>query len=206
MSSDGDWFQKAFGFKEVTGKDYQKTYENFSLDGQVLISQYKKDTPYQAGTFETPSLEELRGRLAKLPIEVSMKGKLRVKEVVGDVTEFHIAPENAYALFQAASQFNCLEHTSERGIPENGITCYSYDKTQGPACATACGPGTVMRNYFALAGKPQSQMEQLENLKDIELLLDNKKKGFFPSEVWLHHGFEQLATTSGGLHEGQCWH
>ena len=33
-------------------------------------------------------------------------------------------------MFQAASQFNCLEFVDPYVIPEEGVTQYVYDKTQ----------------------------------------------------------------------------
>jgi hypothetical protein len=33
-------------------------------------------------------------------------------------------------------------------VPEHGVTVYSGDPTQGPACALACAAGSVYRNYF----------------------------------------------------------
>ena len=32
--------------------------------------------------------------------------------------------------------------------PEDGVTCYQNDRTQGPACAIAAGAATIYRNYF----------------------------------------------------------
>jgi hypothetical protein len=32
--------------------------------------------------------------------------------------------------------------------PEDGVTVYAADPTQGPACALACAAGSVYRNYF----------------------------------------------------------
>ena len=49
---------------------------------------------------------------------------------------------------QVASGFNCLEFVSEDSCPEDGITCYELDRTQGPACAISCAPATLYRNYF----------------------------------------------------------
>ena len=39
---------------------------------------------------------------------------------------------------------NLRRHT----VPEDGVTIYSADPTQGPACALACAAGSVYRNYF----------------------------------------------------------
>jgi hypothetical protein len=47
----------------------------------------------------------------------------------------HRLPENAGALFQVASQFNLLEMVSPSVTPEDGVTRYQDDHTQGPACA-----------------------------------------------------------------------
>merc|ERR1711966_121066 len=84
-----------------------------------------------------------------------------------------------FSFFQAASQFNCLEFVSESVTPERGITCYQNDPTQGPACATACAAGTVVRNYFALDGEAQSKDRQIQNLKDCEELIENDKRNYF---------------------------
>ena len=48
-------------------------------------------------------------------------------------------PENAGALFQVASQLNLLEMTGPEVTPEDGVTIYQDDRTQGPACAIAAG-------------------------------------------------------------------
>jgi hypothetical protein len=61
----------------------------------------------------------------------------------------HQRPENAGALFQVASQFNLLEMMSPSVTPEQGVTRYERDPTQGPACAVAAGAATIYRNYFA---------------------------------------------------------
>jgi hypothetical protein len=55
--------------------------------------------------------------------------------VTGDVRRMHLLPESAGALFQLASQFNLLEMTGPEVTPENGVTIYQHDHTQGPACA-----------------------------------------------------------------------
>ena len=61
-------------------------------------------------------------------------------------------PENAGALFQVASQLNLLEMTGPEVTPEDGVTIYQDDRTQGPACAIAAGAATIYRNYFAPVG------------------------------------------------------
>ena len=51
-----------------------------------------------------------------------------------------------------ASQFNVLEMISEHVTPEEGVTRYAWDRTQGPACAIAAGAATIYRNYFVPVG------------------------------------------------------
>ena len=66
----------------------------------------------------------------------------------GDVLELHALPENEGALFQAASQFNCLEMGTPSAVPEDGVRIYATDNTQGPACALACACRTYMLHRF----------------------------------------------------------
>lgn len=175
-----NWFETIFGFNECPRGGKNEAKSNFTLAGTVLTSKHLPGRPFEAGTFTTPSLEELRHAVKLEEASKKIPGQLRAQEITGDVSEMHTKRENAFALFQAASQFNCLEHTSERGLPEHGITCYSGDHTQGPACATACAPGTVVRNYFAFNGeREQSKDRQVTNLLEVEQLLDNEKENYF---------------------------
>ena len=81
----------------------------------------------------------------------------------------HQSPGNAGALFQVASQFNLLEMDGPTVTPEDGVTRYKDDPTQGPACAIAAGAATIYRNYFApVAGSlGQSKERQLDGLADL---------------------------------------
>jgi hypothetical protein len=78
----------------------------------------------------------------------------------------HRAPEYAGALFQVASQFNALEMVGPNVTPEDGVTRYQHDHTQGPACAIAAGAATIYRNYFVpVAGSiGQTAKRQLDGL------------------------------------------
>jgi hypothetical protein len=78
----------------------------------------------------------------------------------------HRAPEYAGALFQVASQFNALEMTGPNVTPEDGVTRYQHDHTQGPACAIAAGAATIYRNYFVpvASGIGQTADRQLDGL------------------------------------------
>lgn len=162
------WFEKLTGFKE--GK-VEELRNNLSVSqGKLICSANGKE--YQIGNLEIPKLETLRKRISFS----DFKGQIEVSEKVGDVKAMHRLPDNANSVFQAASQFNLLEMTSPRITPEFGITDYAYDKTQGPACAIACGAGTVYRNYFVKLENGQigqSKFHQIDCLSEIGKELKN---------------------------------
>jgi hypothetical protein len=94
---------------------------------------------------------------------------------VADVRQLHSEAVNAGALFQVASQFNMLEMTGPGIRPEDGVTRYEHDRTQGPACAIAAGAVTIFRNYFAPVGDRlgQSETHQLDGLERVEIRRHN---------------------------------
>ncbi|QDV61150.1 hypothetical protein Mal65_02730 [Crateriforma conspicua] len=61
----------------------------------------------------------------------------------------HRDAANANAVFQFASQFNCLERAAPHVIPEGGVGIYQNDRTQGPVCSVCAGAGTI---YLTLVG------------------------------------------------------
>ena len=156
-----DWFQQLTGFREL---DYRDTRERLAVEGGQLVS-LMNDRRFSVGSFELPSLAELRQRVADRRPE---RGRLRVRNVVGDVRELHGSDEFRKALFQVASQFNCLEMISPHYTPEDGVTRYQNDHTQGPACAIAAGAATIFRNYFLpVDGVPgQTRARQIDTLAD----------------------------------------
>ena len=91
------------------------------------------------------------------PVTPAPKGPIRVRNIVGEAGALHADPRNAGALFQVASQFNLLEMVSPDISPEDGVTPYVYDRTQGPACAIAAGAATIYRNYFAMVDGKEGQ-------------------------------------------------
>jgi hypothetical protein len=70
-------------------------------------------------------------------------------------------------------------------VAEYGISGYSFDETQGPACALACPAGTLFRNYFfsppgCQEGEyGQTERCQLNTLDGLERLLDNPTNRYF---------------------------
>ncbi len=135
------WFQRLTGFAEG---DVDDVAGRFALDGTRLTS-LTNGTTMEAGRFEVVALAELRRRLGAEPRH---SGRLPVREIIADVQQLHLDRSNAGALFQVASQFNTLEMVSPSITPEHGIDRYETDRTQGPACAVACGAGTIVRNYL----------------------------------------------------------
>src|ERR1700761_4068910 len=136
-----DWFEALTGFREGP---YEETRANLAVaDGR--LHSLVNGRSWAIGEFEMVSLAELRARAAKIR---RRHGRPKVSLVQGDVRQLHAAPEYAGALFQVASQFNALEMAGPDVTPENGVTRYIYDQTQGPACALAAAPATIYRNYF----------------------------------------------------------
>jgi hypothetical protein len=163
------WFKKLTGFEEIS---FENVQNNVSIDGQNLISKINNKS-FQFGELEIVSFEQLREQI----VHHKNTQKIKVSEIVADVQELHCELNNENALFQAASQFNLLEMVAPHVSPEKGIDIYENDLTQGPACAIACGAGTIFRNYFVpLGGKiGQTMSNQVDCLAAIGKELNNEK-------------------------------
>lgn len=170
------WFDTLTGFAENETGAIER---NLKVFGKTLISTHK-DQSYQAGWLETPRLLALRERVQQLP-PLAKKGMLQVREVVADVQNLHLDPAHAGAFFQAASQFNLLEMVGPNVPPEEGVGIYEDDHTQGPACAIACGAGTIYRNYFVPVNgqKGQTAYNQIDCLADMGAALDNARHQYW---------------------------
>jgi hypothetical protein len=133
------------------------------------------------GELEFVSLDALRTRTR----DVTVPGQLTLSVVEGDVRRMHIDPENAGATFQVASQFNLLEMVGPTVAPEDGVTGYVHDRTQGPACAIAAGAGTIWRNYLVPVGGRIGQTAdcQLDGIVDLRDALACDM-GVEPGSLW----------------------
>jgi len=162
------WFERLTGFAEETPEQVRA---NLSLEGDRLRSQVN-GWAAAWGALETPSLGELRRRATGC----APPGRPALRQVVADVQALHRDPANAGALFQVASQFNLLEMASPEVTPEQGVGIYEFDRTQGPACAIACGAGTIYRNYFAPVNgqRGQSAENQIDCLAGLGAALGNE--------------------------------
>jgi hypothetical protein len=159
------WFQRLTGVRETDGKAVRAALRE---DGPFLVST-ANGRRLRRGRLSLPSLDELRRRRD----ESAHHGRTTLSEVVGDVRLLHADPASAGATFQVASQFNLLEMTGPEITPEDGLERYERDHTQGPACAIACGAGTIHRNYFVPFGaeRGQTATRQLDGFADLAAAL-----------------------------------
>ena len=106
----------------------------------------------------------------------------------------HRDPAHSNALFQVASQFNLLEMTGPNVTPEEGVTRYAHDHTQGPACAIAAGAATLYRNYLApVAGQAgQTHDRQIDCLREVGAALGNAD-----GSLWTMRNGYALCTQAG---------
>ncbi len=186
-----NWFQRLTGFDEGPHSTVQGQLE---VDGPTLRSKVNGRS-FRIGEFAMTSLAELRAQVAQ---EAGSPGSPRVSIVTGDVRKMHQLPEYEGALFQVASQFNALEMISPNVTPEEGVTRYEYDRTQGPACAMAAGAATIYRNYFVPVGGQigQTASRQLDGLADIGAEL-SRALGRPVSDLWRMQNGYALASKSG---------
>lgn len=87
--------------------------------------------------------------------------------------------------------------TSPEVTPDNGVTRYDSDPTQGPACAIAAGAATSFRNYFADVGGRVGQTAhcQLDGLGDLGHSLTSRL-GRPVSSLWeMQSGYAQCTRT-----------
>eukprot|EP01036_Dinobryon_divergens_P034504 gene34504-44590_t len=151
-----------------------------SNGSEAVLKSRAKNKFFPIGNFTLPSVREIREQLNQTlttqntsvfsfsPASISYE-----HIIVDSVRGLHTSKVGA--LFQAASQFNCLEFPSPSVTPEDGITDYIYDYTQGPNCALACAAGTLYRNYFHQVRREgyedqvgQTADNQINNLEDVE--------------------------------------
>ncbi len=186
-----DWFEELTGFQE-TG--YEETRARLEIEGGKLRSRIN-GASYGIGQLELPTLQALRERVKTAS---GPRGRIKASVVTGDVRQMHRAPENEGALFQVASQFNMLEMVGPKITPDDGVTRYQYDRTQGPACAIAAGAATVYRNYFVpIDGEiGQTTARQLDGLADVGDAL-SKALGKPVSALWTMQNGYALCSASG---------
>ncbi|MEB3032078.1 hypothetical protein [[Mycobacterium] nativiensis] len=188
MTSD-DWFFDLMGFRE---DGYESTRSRLELDGDALVSMVTGKR-YGIGELTLPTLAELRSR-----VNPTGRPRSTVTCITGDARAMHADPDLAGALFQVASQFNVLEMVSEHVTPEQGVTGYAYDRTQGPACAMAAGAATIYRNYLVPVGGQtgQTRDRQLDALAPLGAALSAELHRPV-SDLWSMRNGYALCSTDG---------
>ena len=161
-----DWFEKLTGFTE---KNYTETKENLYIKDNKLYSKINHKC-FDIGEFKIISLKDLRSQTKKN----NTNKKNKVEVIRADVKDLLSDKKNHNAVFQVASQFNCLEMINENITPERGVTRYAYDLTQGPICSIAAGAATIFRNYYVDTNgqEGQTKLNQLNTLKGITKFLE----------------------------------
>ncbi|HEY2512983.1 MAG TPA: hypothetical protein VGI39_19080 [Polyangiaceae bacterium] len=169
-----------------------------------------------AGRFETPTLGDLRTRAETARARSkSPPPRLRFHVVDGASPATDIgalqgaAPPGA--LFQVASQFNCLEAPDAVVVP---VAEYFHDSTQGPRASISAFPGTILRHYSALRADG-SFFVQEEDGPQINLLASvcapgvaAVRNGYLTTrsianaEAFLRALDERFDTLRIGLHDG----
>lgn len=184
-----DWFERLTGFREDS---YAVTQARLAVEGQELVSSVNGKR-YGIGELTLPTLADLRGRVNTVRGQRSS-----VSALVGDARRLHSDPQFGGALFQVASQFNVLEMTSQHVTPEQGVTRYAGDPTQGPACAVAAGAATIYRNYFAPVGDQigQSAHRQLNALARLGEAF-SELTGLSVGDLWTMSNGYALCTADG---------
>jgi hypothetical protein len=120
----------------------------FDASGHATI--VTPDGTFAAGRFETPALGVLRERAEAAQRSAGTAGTLRLFVLDGaspatDIGSLQAtAPDGA--MFQVASQFNCLEAPDPCVVP---VAEYLTDPTQGPRAAISAFPGVFVRHYAA---------------------------------------------------------
>lgn len=142
----------------------------FTFDPTGLATLTVDEHTWQAGRFETPTLAGLRYRVANLPPIDGARARLWVLDGASPVTDIGALQATAgpSALFQVASQFNCLEAT---GPHIARVSEYFYDPTQGPRASISAFPATLLRHYAA-PGPGGERFVQATDRRQIDLLAD----------------------------------
>lgn len=144
-----NWFREAFGFTEP--KDFPSARDAFRVRevasdavpaaaGPALeLEAVATQRVFHLGPFEDISVAQLRARVADMTADssasaaaggLSSAGGLSFSNIVAEAKSLHLEPSSANGVFQAASQFNCLEMVGPSVRPEDGVTRYHADRTQ----------------------------------------------------------------------------
>lgn len=152
----------------------QQDAKVFAFDPSGAATLTAAGHTWSAGRFEPVSIGTLRARAQQararaLPSRAP-RARLWVIDGAAAATDIGSLQANAgeRALFQVASQFNCLEAPGPAVVP---VVRYLTDPTQGPRASISAFPGTLLRHYAA-PGPGGERFVQVTNGRQIELLGD----------------------------------
>lgn len=128
---------------------------------------------YQGGRFEVLRLCELRSRALATRARAGRpdaRRRLWVLDGASPATDIGALQASAApgSLFQAASQFNCLESPGSFVTP---VAEYLHDPTQGPRASISAFPATLVRHYAAPRADG-SRFVQRDGGEQLDLLAD----------------------------------
>jgi hypothetical protein len=182
------WFKNVFGFDEnaanfaTTHKDSFHVKKNPKPTESILMT--VKGTEIDIGVFRYRSVEELLKVASANPSARSVFGvdstrnNLKYYIMTSTSRAIHTNPSYHDSIFQVASQFNALEMVNSTTTPQEGITNYVHDKTQGPECAIMCPFGTLYRNYFCMPNASTSQQPEDKSVNgNPQIGTDGKSSG-----------------------------
>jgi protein-tyrosine phosphatase len=140
---------------------------SFGEDGEATLSAAGRT--FAAGRFTTPTIGELRSRVAARPHAAGGRVVLSVLHGAHPLSDIGTLQATAPpgTLFQVASQFDCLEAPGPYVVR---VRDYLGDSTQGPRASVSAFPGTFLRHYCAPAADG-SRFEQTDE-RCLNLLAD----------------------------------
>ena len=150
-----NWFTQVFGFDEKSFATNKGSFnvKNSGTNDHILMT-VKKEEDIDIGVFRYVSVAELLNNATNNPSARDVFGfdrnNLKYFTMTSPAHVVHMTPGYSGSIFQVASQFNALEMVDPTRTPQQGITNYWNDKTQGPVCAMVCPFGTLYRNYFCM--------------------------------------------------------
>lgn len=186
--------------------------------GYDILTNARTGHVWNAGRFEQASVVDLAQRAGALAVS-GIPGRFNV--VVGfntpalaqadqrrlDIAALQAAPEHHGAVFQVASNFDCLEG------PGRNVTAYAHALAQGEAAAVSAAPGSIARVYAHAGIDLLDGVDELPDLVagrlNLTVLAPNalqQAAGFNYDDIAL--GIQQdtqpafgFITNCGGLHD-----
>lgn len=159
----------------------------FTFDSSGSATLTAAGYTWYAGRFETVSIGELRERARRHAAGgAGRRVRLWVFDGASPVTDIGALQATAGkgALFQVASQFNCLESP---GPYVTRVANYFNDSTQGPRASISAFPATLLRHYAA-PGPDEERFVQETGQRQLDLLADACGPGITRNGYLTGHG------------------